>query len=58
MFPSHDRGRPFGYTPEQAKADRAALMSELSASPERLKNYNQGIGPDYDKMQRILKNIG
>lgn len=53
----HDSGgdRPFGYTREQAIADRSALMSELKAEPERLQAYNNGVGKDYDKMQRINK---
>ena len=55
--PTSEGDRPFGYSPEQAKADKAALMSELNGDPERLKVYNQGKGPDYDKMQRILKVI-
>lgn len=54
-IPDGSGDRPFGYTPEQAKADKAALISELQASPERLANYNKGVGPDYDKMQRLIK---
>lgn len=55
--PIHDSGgdRPFGYTKEQATADKAALMSELKAEPERLGAYNKGVGKDYEKMQRINK---
>ena len=51
----HDSGddRPFGYTREQALADKKALMSELSTDKERLNAYNSGKGPDYDKMKRI-----
>jgi hypothetical protein len=54
-LPDSGGDRPYGYTPEQAKADRLSLMSELNADPVRLDNYNKAIGPDYDKMQRILK---
>lgn len=54
-IPDSAGDRPFGYTREQALADKKALMSELKADNERLANYNKGIGPDYDKMQRILK---
>lgn len=49
--------RKFGYTKEQATHDRNGLMSELRADPNRLANYNKGIGPDYDKMQRLNKMI-
>lgn len=51
----HEAGneRPFGYTKEQASADKKALMSELSADEKRLSAYNQGKGADYDKMRRL-----
>lgn len=52
-----DRSQSFGYTKEQAINDKNSLMSELRASPERLANYNKGIGPDYDKMNRLNKLI-
>lgn len=54
-IPDSAENRSFGYTKEQAAYDKKALMSELSADPTRLANYNQGKGPDYDKMQRLLK---
>ena len=54
-LPKADSDRPYGYTREQAVADKKALMSELKSSPERLQNYNSATGPDYDKMQRLNK---
>lgn len=54
-LPKADSDRPYGYTREQAIADKKALMSELKSSPERLQNYNSATGPDYDKMQRLNK---
>lgn len=51
------KDRPFGYTKEQAAADKQALISELQADKARLANYNLGKGPDYDKMQRLIKII-
>ncbi len=53
--PDSSGDKPFGYTKEQAIYDKQALMSELKADPSRLANYNKGIGPDYDKMQRLMK---
>ena len=54
----HDtEGRRFGYTKEQASADKKGLMSEISADKTRLDNYNKGIGPDIEKMQRLNKLI-
>lgn len=55
--PKSEGDRPFGYTPEQAKADRTSLMNEIKADETRLKNYNAQIGPDYEKMQRLIKII-
>ena len=52
-----DNTRPFGYTSEQAAADRKTLMDEIKGDKERLDNYNKGIGPDVDKMQRLNKII-
>ena len=49
--------KPFGYTAEQAKADRKTLMAELQADPVRLKAYNEGKGTDIEKMQRLNKII-
>lgn len=54
-IPDSSGDRPFGYTKEQAAADRKSLMAELTADPARLANYNKGIGPDIAKMQRINK---
>lgn len=45
----------FGYTREQAAADKSSLMSELKADKQRLAAYNRGLGKDYEKMQRINK---
>jgi hypothetical protein len=45
--------RPFGYTPEQAKSDIQQLKIELQGSKERLAVYNQGKGPDYEKMKKL-----
>ena len=58
----HDDGnsggdRKFGYTREQATADRATLMSELKSDRTRLDAYNRGSGLDYDKMARLNKII-
>ena len=54
----HDtEGRRFGYTKEQAAADKTTLMAEISADRTRLDNYNNGIGPDIEKMQRLNKLI-
>jgi len=53
--PDSSGDRPFGYTAEQAAADKKSLMDELKADPARLANYNKGIGPDIDKMGRINK---
>jgi hypothetical protein len=55
--PDSSGDRPFGYTREQAAADKKSLMDELKADPSRLANYNKGIGPDLDKMNRINKII-
>jgi hypothetical protein len=54
-LPKDGEDKPYGYTREQAIADKKALMSELKASPERLVSYNSAKGPDYDKMQRLNK---
>lgn len=53
--PDSSGDRPFGYTKEQASADKKSLMDELKADPSRLANYNKGVGPDIDKMNRINK---
>lgn len=54
-IPDSSGDRPFGYTREQAAADRKSLMDELKADPSRLANYNKGVGPDIDKMTKINK---
>ncbi|TXH10042.1 MAG: hypothetical protein E6R04_06320 [Spirochaetes bacterium] len=54
-IPDSSGDRPFGYTREQAAADRKSLMDELKADPSRLANYNKGVGPDIDKMARLNK---
>lgn len=51
--PDSSGDRPFGYTKEQAAADKKSLMDELKADKTRLDNYNKGIGPDVEKMKRI-----
>lgn len=51
--PDSSGDRPFGYTKEQAAADKKSLMDELKADKTRLINYNKGIGPDVEKMKRI-----
>lgn len=45
----------FGYSPEQAKDDITKLKTELKADTKRLADYNNATGPDYEKMQRLLK---
>ena len=57
VLPSSEGDRPFGYTAEQAKADKRELMQTIQADPERLANYNKGVGPDLDKMKRLNKII-
>lgn len=52
-LPTTEGDRPFGYTPEQAMADKKALMDSITADKERLANYNNGVGPDIDKMKRL-----
>lgn len=56
-FVRSENERAFGYTAEQATNDKNTLMSELRADPVRLANYNKAIGPDYDKMQRLIRII-
>jgi hypothetical protein len=53
--PDSSGDRPFGYTREQAAADKKSLMDELKADPSRLANYNKGVGPDITKMNKINK---
>lgn len=56
-LPSSTGDAPFGYTREQAAADRAAVMAELRDDPAKLAAYNQGKGPQYDKMKQLNKVI-
>lgn len=56
-IPEGDGDRPFGYTKEQAAADKKALMFEIQADPSRLAAYNNGAGKDYEKMQSLLKRM-
>lgn len=52
-LPNSDGDRPFGYTKEQAMADRKELMQAIQADPERLNTYNSGKGNDFDKMRKL-----
>ena len=52
-MPDSGGDRPFGYTKEQALADKKALMDELKGDRERLAAYNTGKGTDFEKMRRI-----
>lgn len=52
-LPDSGGDRPYGYTREQAMADKKALMSELQGDRGRLEGYNTGKGPDFDKMKRL-----
>ena len=51
--PDSSGDRPFGYTAEQAKADKKALMDELAGDKQRLAVYNQGKGTDFEKMKKL-----
>lgn len=51
--PDSGADRPFGYTAEQAKAEKQSLMAELNGDKERLAVYNQGKGADYEKMKKL-----
>lgn len=51
--PDSSGDRPFGYTREQAAADKKALMDELAGDQERLKVYNQGKGTDFERMKKL-----
>lgn len=55
----HDSGgdTAFGYTPEQAKHDKARLLDDIQSDNERLARYNTGKGADYDKVLRLNKII-
>lgn len=56
-LPNVNGERSYGYTREQAVADRKKLMSELSGDDSRLSVYNQAKGPDYDRMAYLNKII-
>ncbi len=43
----------FGYTVEQAKADKEGLMDALMSDPARNALYNEKKGDDYKRMQKI-----
>lgn len=45
--------KPFGYTREQALADKKQILDEIKADPQRLANYNKAIGPDVDRMKKL-----
>jgi hypothetical protein len=47
----------FGYTREQAINDKSTLFSEIKTDPQRLATYNKGMGPDYEKVERLQKII-
>lgn len=47
----------FGYTKEQATADRVILMDELAGDIERRNIYNSNKGPDVAKMKRLNEMI-
>lgn len=51
--PDTSGSRPYGYTREQATADKQTLMTEIQADPARLDNYNKGIGTDLEKMKQF-----
>lgn len=51
--PDSSGDRPFGYTREQALADRKSLMDELAGDKTRLATYNQGKGTDFEKMKKL-----
>jgi len=54
----HDSGdgvRPYGFSPEQAKAEKAQLKEELKdpSNKDRLRAYNEGKGVDYKRMEAL-----
>lgn len=57
VVPDSGGDRPFGYTREQAINDKNNLMNELKADRQRLANYNNMQGTDYQKMQKLQKII-
>lgn len=54
-IPSESGDRPFGYTREQALADKRALMDQIKGDPKRLSEYNQGKGPDVEKLRKLTQ---
>lgn len=56
-LPNSEGDRPFGYTREQAIADKKSLMGELKADKKRLDAYNRGVGADYEKMRKYQQII-
>lgn len=52
-LPDSGGDTPFGYSPEQATADRKELMQAVQADPARLRQYNTGKGNDFDKLKKI-----
>lgn len=56
-LPNTEGDRPFGYTKEQALADKKSLMDELKSDRERLAVYNTGKGTDFEKMKRLNRYI-
>lgn len=52
---SSDGVRPYGFSPEQAKAEKAQLMDELKdpTNKDRLKAFNDGKGVDYKRIEQL-----
>lgn len=53
MVDGDKSGGGFGYTKEQALADREALKAELGRDRQRLDMYNKNTGPDVEKMRKL-----
>lgn len=45
--------RPFGFTPEMAKARLEEIKTEIKGDKARLEAYNQGKGKDYEEIKRL-----
>lgn len=54
-IPGSNDDRPYGTSPEMAKAQIRELKEEIKADPARLGKYNEGSGPDFEKMTRLQK---
>lgn len=54
-LPDDTGDKPFGYSREQALSEKKEFMQTIQADPDRLANYNKGIGPDIDKLKRLNK---